>query len=211
MSPTDPTDTTPAQEPVAAPSAPDASGTGNAAPEGQTADAAPQDGAAMAPPAPPAAPRKIRKKAGKPGRKIGPMARSDAYRMLAEGVSCSAVARELKVRVDTVIVWRDSPEGEKEIRRLKELRNVELGATLREARKDLEMLIPRAIKALGDSLASSNPNVKVRAAAQILDRGGLPRTEVHEEHTGELDLSGLSPEELDQLRALHAKAARGAA
>jgi len=54
-------------------------------------------------------------------------------------------------------------------------------------------------------------NVVVRAAAQILDRGGLPRTEVHEEHTGELDLSGLLPEELDQLRALHAKAARGAA
>lgn len=198
--------TTPPQEPASAPAEPEALGTEEAtsAPEG-----APAGHVSEAQEAHATKPKPVRKKAGKPGRKIGPAARARAYALLAEGFSCSAISRELKIRVDTVIVWRDSPEGQAEVRRLRTERNAELGATLKQARLDLEMLIPRAITALGDALAASNPNVRVRAAREILDRGGMPRTEIHEEHGGDVDLSGLSLEELEQLRALHAKAARG--
>lgn len=192
------------QEPTSAPAAPDAAGTDAPPSDPQGAPAAPQPVAGKATKK---GKHASRKKAGKPGRRIGPEARAHAYRLLAEGFSCSAVARDLKIRVDTVIVWRDSPEGSDEIRRLREQRNAELGATLRQGRLDLETLVPRAITALGDALGAANPSVRVRAAREILDRAGLPRTEVHEERGGgDLDLSALSAEELDTLRDLHAKA-----
>lgn len=209
MTPTDPTDTTPAQEAVAAPPAPEATGMATAPPRVKRSPGrdhrrpkrAKSKPKAKAPPDPTKPDR----------RRIGAPAREEAYRMIAEGVALRAVARALKITLETVMAWRDSPEGKARLEELAKKRDQELGAVQRKARLKLEELIPRAVLRLGDALESANMNVVVRAAAQILDRGGLPRTEVHEEHTGELDLSGLTPEELDQLRALHAKAARGAA
>ena len=192
------------QEPTSAPAAPDAAGTDAPPSDPQGAPAAPQPVAGRGRSK---ATAKKRAKAGKPGRKIGPHARERAYQLIVEGYPLRAIARDLAVRVETVIGWRDSVEGRDAVAALKAKRNQELGATLRQGRMDLEALVPSAIEALRDALGVANPQVRVRAAREILDRAGLPRTEVHEERGGgDLDLSALSAEELDTLRDLHAKA-----
>lgn len=195
----------------------------------QTAPDAQQGDDATATPSPPSGTPKARRKArpapgkgarkAKPGtpakqgkagrRRIGPEAREEAYRLISEGVPMRAVARELRVHIDTVIAWRDSSEGKERLDALRAKRDQELGAIQRKARLQLEALIPRAVQRLGDALESANLNVVVRASAQILDRAGMPRTErVEAVGDGEIDLSELTAEELDQLRALHEKASR---
>lgn len=195
----------------------------------QTAPDAPQGDDATATPSPPSgtpkAPRKGKPASGKARprgksatpakpakaahRRIGPAAREEAYRMIAEGIPMRAVARELRVNHETVTAWRDSSEGKERLDALRAKRDQELGAIQRKARLQLEALIPRAVQRLGDALESANLNVVVRASAQILDRAGMPRTErVEAVGDGEIDLSELTAEELDQLRALHEKASR---
>lgn len=141
-------------------------------------------------------------------RRIGAPAREEAYQMIAQGIPLRAVARELRIAHETVMVWRDSPEGQKRLEELRRKRDVELGAVLNKARQRLEELIPRAIERLSDALESPNPQVALRAAREILDRGGLPRTEIHENRAEALDLSVLAEEDLDTLRRIHETAAR---
>lgn len=200
----------------------------------QTAPDAPQGDDAPATPSPPSRPRKAPRK-GKPTRrkatrkasstmgtkghegarrKIGPDAREEAYRLIVEGLPLAAVARKLRVKAHTIAAWRDSEEGISRLKELREARNIELGATLKSVRLQIEAALPRAAQVMADLLDHPDPKVRLRAAAQLCDRGGVIRTErlLEGQDPDSLDLSALSPEDLEQLRALHAKAAqRGAA
>lgn len=139
--------------------------------------------------------------------------RMRAYELLAAGVALRAIARELKVKHETVMNWRDSEEGQREI--------AAFGAKLADARhgvlfaaeKRLAALSARVVDTLSELLDNEDPNVRLRAAATIADRGGLPKTERVELPAPAQDYSDLTDEELDVLRAAQAirerKGARG--
>lgn len=196
----------------------------------QTAPVAPQGDDATATPSPPSGTPKARRKArpapGKgarglarrsgtkrhaaAGRKIGPDAREEAYRLIVEGLPLAAIARKLRVKAHTIAAWRDSEEGISRLKALREARNMELGATLKSVRLQIEAALPRAAQVMADLLDHPDPKVRLRAAAQLCDRGGVIRTErlLDGQDPDALDLSELTAEELDQLRALHEKASR---
>lgn len=126
--------------------------------------------------------------------------RARAYELLAAGLAVSAIARELKVKRDTVIAWRDSEEGQREV--------AAFGATLTGARRRallaaeqrLGTLAARAVNTLGDLLECEDPNVRLKAAVALADRGGLPKTERVEVAAEAHDYSDLTDEELATLR-----------
>lgn len=211
MTPTDPTETTPAQEAVAAPPAPEATGTGTPPSGGKGRPAKAKSGAKKGKGRGKA---KTGQKQAKSGvRKIGADARREAFRLIVEGLPLAAIARRLRVKRDTIAAWRDSEEGIATLKELRTAREAELGTTLKNSRLQLETALPRAVQVMTDLLDSPDPKVRLRAAAQICDRGGVIRTERLLDGDGDsaIDLSTLTPEELETLRALHAKAARGAA
>lgn len=127
--------------------------------------------------------------------------RARAYELLAAGVAISAVARELKVKPHTIIAWRDSEEGHREVTafalKLADARHGELLA----AEKRLGRLAGRAVTVLGELLECDDPNVRLKASIALADRGGLPKTERVEVKSEEHDYSGLTDEELRTLRA----------
>lgn len=143
-------------------------------------------------------------------RKIGPDAREEAYRLIVEGLPLAAIARKLRVKAHTIAAWRDSEEGISRLKALREARNMELGAALKSVRLQIEAALPRAAQVMADLLDHPDPKVRLRAAAQLCDRGGVIRTErlLDGQDPDALDLSELTAEELDQLRALHEKASR---
>lgn len=126
--------------------------------------------------------------------------RARAYALLAGGAGVRAVARELKVKHETIIRWRDSEEGQDEIRRLgaklAAIREGELAA----AEKRLSRLTHRAVDVLSELLESDDEGVRLRAATAIADRGGLPKTERVELPEQGHDYSDLTDEELETLR-----------
>lgn len=160
-----------------------------------------------------APPSKGTNRQGAASRKIGPDARQEAFRLIVEGLPLAAIARRLKVKAHTIAAWRDSEEGMAALKKLRAAREQELGATVRNARVQLEAALPRAVQVLTDLLDAADPKVRMRAAAQVCDRGGVIRTErlIDGEDPDALDLTTLDPEELEQVRALLAKAARGRA
>lgn len=188
------------------------------APQGDDADATPPPPSGTpkarrkAKPAPKRGARKApgAKRHASAGRKIGPDAREEAYRLIVEGLPLAAIARELRVKAHTIAAWRDSEEGIARLKELREARNVELGATLKSVRLQIEAALPRAAQVMADLLDHPDPKVRLRAAAQLCDRGGVIRTErlLEGQDPDSLDLSSLTAEELDLLRALHEKASR---
>lgn len=144
----------------------------------------------------------------KPARKGGPEARAEAFRLLAEGFTVTAVAEHLKVRINTVRAWRDTPEGQRVLDDAREKRAEALKDAATKARRVLEDNALRAAMVLVDQLDASAPNVKVRAAREILGRVGVPtltESRVTVADDG-LDLTRLSLEELQQLDALNRRA-----
>lgn len=181
----------------------------------KTAPDAPQGGDAPATPSPPSGTPKAPSAKGTKGhttagRKIGPDAREEAYRLIVEGLPLAAIARKLRVKAHTIAAWRDSEEGISRLKALREARNMELGATLKSVRLQIEAALPRAAQVMADLLDHPDPKVRLRAAAQLCDRGGVIRTErlLEGQDPDSLDLSELTAEELDQARALLAKAAK---
>jgi len=142
-------------------------------------------------------------------RKVGPMAKADAMRMLAEGFQLSAVARELGLDRGTVRDWRDSPEGQRLLDAARKTREAELAEGRDAALRILREAAPRAAQRLVDRLASAVPFEATGAAEAILARVGVPRsTKVEATVEPGLDLSALSDDELATLESLHAKARR---
>jgi hypothetical protein len=119
-------------------------------------------------------------------------------------VGIRAVGRALKVKPDTVIAWRDSDEGQREIRSFGEkLASVRQGALI-AAEKRLGALTARAVDTLAELIDCDDPNVRLKAAVAIADRGGLPKTERVEMPAESHDYSDLTDDELETLRAAQA-------
>lgn len=144
----------------------------------------------------------------KKGRPLPDAVREKALALLAEGQTLAAVAEQVKVRAKTVAAWRDSPEGQRVLDDAREKRAAALESAASKARRILEEAAARAAMVLVDQLDASAPNVKVRAAREILGRVGVPtltESRVTVADDG-LDLSRLSLEELQQLDALNRRA-----
>lgn len=137
----------------------------------------------------------------------GPEAQAEAMKLLAEGWQLASVARQLKVRRGTVRDWRDSPAGQRLLAAARAERSAALLEVIEDGRRLLRENAMRAVQVLVDKLASPVPFEAGAAAAQLLDRVGLPRTErIETPPKPKRDLSKLSTEELVQLRALREKA-----
>jgi transposase len=136
----------------------------------------------------------------------GPVARSDAMRLLAEGYQVGAVARMLGVDRRTVRDWRDSPTGQAELDKARKAREAQLAEGRDAALRILREAAPLAAQRLVDALAAPPP-ASVGAAEAILARVGLPRSSKIEATVEPgVDLSKLSDDEIATLEALHAKA-----
>lgn len=139
--------------------------------------------------------------------KGGPEARAEAMRLLAEGFMVTAVAEDLGVARATVIRWRDSPEGARELAAARAARAASFADAAEDARRILRESTAKAAQLLVEHLDASDPAVASLAARTILDRVGVPRTERVEAVVAPArDLSKLTDDELAQLEALRAKA-----
>jgi len=137
----------------------------------------------------------------------GPDARAVAMKLLAEGLTVSAVAREVGVDRTSVRTWRDSIEGQRELDDARKARSAAFDDAAEQSRRILREAAPLAAQRLRDRLASTVPFEAVTAAEAILARVGVPRASKVENVGGNgLDLSRLTDKELEQLEALHAKA-----
>lgn len=145
------------------------------------------------------------------GRPLPEARRVEALNLLAEGHTVTAVAAQVKVKRDTVAAWRDSPEGQKVLDDARQKRAEALKGAAAKARAVLDDAAVRASQVLVDALGASAPNVRVRAAREILGRVGVPtltesRVTVNDDGA---DLSRLSLEELRTLDELNRKARGG--
>lgn len=164
----------------------------------------------------PTAPGSARQPPAKRRSRVAPAVRLRALDLLAEGELMSTVADVVGVDVTTVRAWAASEEGQhrlaaaervrEAIRAAEEKGRVE-GATA--AKRVLVESTVLAAKVLKDALTHKRPYVRIRAAVQILDRAGVPRTEKIETGEGdEWDLSRFTDDELADFERLRAKAAR---
>lgn len=139
------------------------------------------------------------------GSRGGPDAIARAMELLSEGYAIQSVADALGVTRQTIYEWRDSPTGQDALKAARAERSQAFRDTVNEARSELKSLALRAVRVLGEDLVSEDPEVRQRAAKTVLDRVGLPRTERHELVPQREDLSRLSDDEVEALRALRAK------
>jgi hypothetical protein len=135
--------------------------------------------------------------------KIGPEARLSALVLLADGYTVAAAARKLSLRRQTLQAWRDSIDGQRQLRDLRAEREKALRDASADALRLLRSGAERAAQVLVDTLEHAQPSERVRAAMAILDRVGVVRTTRVEtvDASGE-DLSRLSDEELATYEAL---------
>ncbi len=139
-------------------------------------------------------------------RKIGPEAKAQAMVLLAEGFSLAAVAVEMGVNRDTVLTWRDSPDGQGLLTEARKAREGALKAGIDRARKVLEEGAVLAAQTLVDAATHGPMKERIRAAATLLDRVGVPRTARLETTVIGEDLTALTDDELAELERLRAKA-----
>jgi len=128
--------------------------------------------------------------------------------MLAEGNTVAATARALKMRENTIRDWRDSPAGQKHLSTARQARAEHVAGAAKRARAVLDEAAVRAAQVLVDGLDAKAPNVRVRAAREVLGRVGVPmltesRVTVADDGA---DLSRLSLDELKLLDELNRKA-----
>lgn len=129
--------------------------------------------------------------------------------LLAEGYSITAVAAEMKVKRDTIVRWRDTVEGQRSLAKHRAARVEALKGTAEKARAILESGAVSAADALVELVASGSAKDRIRAAATLLDRIGVPRTERVEATVGtDEDLTALTDDELAEYERLTAKARR---
>lgn len=147
---------------------------------------------------------------------VAPATRARALDLLAEGELVSVVAATVGVDVKTVRAWAESPEGQERLAQAEKAREdarraIEEGraAGAAAAKKLLVESTVEAAQVLQAALTHKRPYVRIRAAVQILDRAGVPRTEKIETGEGdEWDLSRFTDDELADFERLRAKAAR---
>lgn len=140
-------------------------------------------------------------------REPGPKDRELAMFMLAEGTHINDVAERLKITRGTVRRWRDSPDGQVLLSRAKEARVAAFAEAVIDAREILRNAARLAANTLVEKLRDPKPFEAITSAEAILARVGLPRaTKIEAEMRLGVDVSKLSPQELDQLETLLRKA-----
>lgn len=126
--------------------------------------------------------------------------------LLLAGHAGAHVARELSVSRNTVAAVRERPDVQPRLAAARAARAAALEEGLEDARRVLREGASAAAQALVDGINDDDPNVRLRAAAQLLDRIGVPRVEEVRNRSVDLpDLSKLSDEELAQWEELNAK------
>ncbi len=144
-----------------------------------------------------------RRKQSKPAVR-GPDAHARAFEMLARGETIINVANTLGVGRETIRTWRDSPDGQAYLQKVRRDREQAYTDAAEDAKRSLREGLWKATNVLIDMLDSDMPNERMRAALEVLDRSGVLRGEqLHV--TGGVDLSKLSDEELANLDALRKK------
>ena len=133
--------------------------------------------------------------------------RAKAMRLLAEGLTIAEVSRRLKVHRRTVEKWRADAAGAAELAEASKASASTFADSIEEARRILRDAAPLAARAVVSALDAPKEADAIRAAATLLDRVGVPRTERVEQVETETDVAGLTTEERAQLRALLMKAA----
>lgn len=143
----------------------------------------------------------------------GRMVRRDiGLDLLAQGRGVGEVASALGVDERTVSRWRDTPEGRERLATAQAERERERKAadeerrnTVTEARVRLHQLALRAVEQLEGALGDDDVQARLRAAREVLDRAGVPRTERVESGPAEVDMSKLTAEERATMRDLLTK------
>ena len=151
-----------------------------------------------------------RSKSPAPRPEPGPKDRQTAMAMLAEGWHLNDVASVLKVQRATIRRWRDCPDGQRMLSEAKDQRAAVFAEAVTDAREVLRNAATKAAHTLVEKLRDPKPFEALTAAEAILARVGLPRASKIEAdlHAG-VDLSKLSPAELDQFESLVRKAIGG--
>ena len=130
--------------------------------------------------------------------------------LLVAGYAVAAITRELGCSRATVGAVRSRPEVQEQLAAEREKRADAHAAMLEDARRILREGGIAAAHALVDAVTHHDPNVRARAAAQVLDRIGVPRIEeVHTREGDAPDLAKLSDDELAEWERLSAKVTRG--
>lgn len=128
---------------------------------------------------------------------------------LVEGWTVTATARALSVSRVTVRAVRDRPEVQVRMAEARAAREVSHAAALEDARRILREGAAGAALALVDATQHPDPQVRVRAARELLDRVGIPRVEeVQTRSLDAPDLAKLTDEELATWERLSVKVAR---
>ena len=123
------------------------------------------------------------------------------------------VAAMFRVDPKTVTRWAKSDEGKRRIaegeaerQREREAETAARRATAAEARKRVQEIALKAVEMLEKALDDEDVHARLRAAREVLDRAGVPRTSKVEVTSSVLDLSKLSDEEIATLDTLTTKA-----
>lgn len=145
-----------------------------------------------------------------PTREMAPETRdAEIVAKLVEGRTVTATARALSVSRVTVRAVRDLPEVQARMAAARAAREAAHAAALEDARRILREGAQGAALALVDATQHPDPNVRVRAARELLDRVGIPRVEeVQTRSLGAPDLTKLTDDELADWERLSAKVAR---
>jgi len=126
--------------------------------------------------------------------------------LLVAGYAVAAITRELGCSRRNVGIVRSRPEVQARLAEERAKRADAHEAMLEDARRILREGGVDAAHALVDAVTHHDPNVRARAAAQILDRIGIPRIEeVHQRGFDRPDLTKLTDEELVLWERLNAK------
>lgn len=137
----------------------------------------------------------------------GPKDRETAMAMLAEGWRMDDVAGLLKIDRKTLRRWRDCPDGQLMLSRAKEARAAVFAEAVSDAREVLRNAATQAAHTLVEKLRDPKPFEAITAAEAILARVGVPRaSKIDADLRASVDLSKLSPQELDAFEALTRKA-----
>lgn len=149
-------------------------------------------------------------KSSEPPPEPGPKDRELAMAMLAQGWHLNDVAATLKINRNTVRRWRDCPEGQRLLSEAKEQRAAAVASGLADAKEILRAHAVQAARTLVDKLRDAKPFEALTAAEGILSRVGLPKaSKVELDMRAQMDLSRLTPEELDAYERLTRKAMDG--
>lgn len=126
--------------------------------------------------------------------------------LLVAGYAVAAITRQLGCSRATVGAVRARPEVQARLAAERAKRADAQEAMLEDARRILREGGVDAAQALVDAVTHHDPNVRARAAAQVLDRIGIPRIEeVHQRGLDRPDLTKLTDEELVLWEQLNAK------